>query len=197
MPRLLRSQPSRAESGPAPEPALRSIGPRPQSTEAKWDLGPSKVPPPVPFLRAMEANRTSDSPRASGVLDHATLFLCRQGQTWVVVLESPHITAAQLLRRAAHDSYDARVELLSRARLACPDAAIESADGALEGADYEWRIEVRGERERLGELGAALQSELSGRRTRQRHQRRLIARRAKRNCRAGWFPSFARRPLSF
>ncbi|HEX4175199.1 MAG TPA: hypothetical protein VHY81_04710 [Acidimicrobiales bacterium] len=147
----------------------------------------------------MEANSTSETPNASGVLDCATLFLCRQGQTWVVVLESPSVTAAQLLRRSSHDSYDARFELLSLARSACPDAAIESTDGALEGADYEWRIEVRGVREHAGDLGVALQRELSGTRSRKRkgHQRRLATRQAARGCRAGWFPSFAGRPISF
>ncbi len=145
----------------------------------------------------MEANRTSESPKANGVLDRVTLFLCRQGHTWVVVLESPRLTAAQLLRRSGRDAYDARYELLSRARLACPDAAIESVDGALEGADYEWRIEVRGIREHPGDLGAAVQRELSTTRRHGRHQRRLATRQAARGCRAGWFPSFAGRPLSF
>jgi hypothetical protein len=148
----------------------------------------------------MEANRTSETsetPNASGVLDCATLFLCRQGPTWVVVLESPSVTAAQLLRRSGHDAYDARFELLSRAQSACPDAAIDCTDGALEGADYEWRIEVRGLRDHVGDLGAALQRELSGKRQRQRHQRRLATRQVARSCRAGWFPSFAGRPLSF
>jgi len=49
----------------------------------------------------MEANRTSTTSGKHGVLDCATVFLCRQGQTWVVVLESPSVTAAQLLRGAA------------------------------------------------------------------------------------------------
>jgi hypothetical protein len=145
----------------------------------------------------MEANHTSKAPSTNGVLDCATLFLCRQGQTWVVVLESPSITAAQLLRHAANDTYDARFELLSKARSACPDATIESTDGALEGADYEWRIEVRGLREHAGDLGAALQRALSGKRKNQRHQRRLATRKMERGCRAGWFPSFAGRPLTF
>jgi hypothetical protein len=116
----------------------------------------------------------------------------------VVVLESPSVTAAQLLRRSAHDAYDARWDLLSRARSACPDAAFETTDGALEGADYEWRIEVRGTSENAGDLGGALERELSGKRQRrQRHQRRLATRTAARGCRAGWFPSFTGRPLSF
>ena len=145
----------------------------------------------------MEANRTSKTPSKHGVLDSATLFLCRQGQTWVVVLESPSVTAAQLLRRSAHDTYDARWDLLSRARSACPDAAFETTDGALEGADYEWRIEVRGTRENAGDLGAALERELAGTRKRQRHQRRLATRQVARGCRAGWKPSLAGRPSFF
>ena len=145
----------------------------------------------------MEANRTSKTPSKHGVLDSATLFLCRQGQTWVVVLEAPSVTAAQLLRRSAHDTYDARWDLLSRARSACPDAAFETTDGALEGADYEWRIEVRGMRENAGDLGAALERELSGTRKRQRHQRRLATRQVARGCRAGGFQSPAGRPLFF
>ena len=145
----------------------------------------------------MEANRTSQTPSTHCVLDTATLFLCRQGQTWVVVLESASITAAQLLRRSAHDTYDARFELLSRAQAACPDASFETTDGALEGADYEWRIEVHGLREHAGDLGEALQRELSGSRKRKGHQRRLATRQPERGCRAGWFPSVTGRPLSF
>lgn len=145
----------------------------------------------------MEANRTSQTPSKHGVLDSATLFLCRQGQTWVVVLESPSVTSAQLLRRSAHDTYDARFDLLSRARAVCPEAEFETTDGALEGADYEWRIEVRGVSEHAGDFGAALQRELSGKRKPQRHQRRLASRTVERGCRAGWFPSMSGRPLSF
>lgn len=145
----------------------------------------------------MEANRTSQTPGTHCVLDSATLFLCRQGQTWVVVLESPSVTTAQLLRRSAHDTYDARFDLLSRARTACPDADFETTDGALEGEDYEWRVDVRGMREFAGDLGEALLRELSGKRKRQRHQRRLATRVAERGCRSGWFPSLSGRPLSF
>jgi hypothetical protein len=145
----------------------------------------------------MEANRTSKILCSHTVLDCATLFLCRQGQTWVVVVESPSVTAAQLLRRSAHDTYDARFDLLSRARSACPDADFESTDGALEGADYEWRIEVRGVRQQAGDLGAALQRELSGKRKPQGHQRRLATRQVARGCRNGGLPWFEGRPLSF
>ena len=153
------------------------------------------APSPTVSL-AMEANRTSETPSANGVLDSATLYLCRQGQTWVVVLESPRITAALLLRRSGRDSYDARFELLSRARSACPDAAIVTTDGAVEGADYEWRLEVRGMQEREGDLGVALQRVLTTKRQ-QRHQRRLATRTVARGCRAGWFPALTGRPLSF
>jgi hypothetical protein len=145
----------------------------------------------------MEANRTSKIPSSHAVLDCATLFLCRQGHTWVVVVESPSVTAAQLLWRLAHDTYDARFDLLSRARSACPDADFESTDGALEGADYEWRIEVRGLRQHAGDLGSALQRELSGKRNPQRQQRRLVTRQVAGGCRAGGRPSFAGRPLAF
>jgi hypothetical protein len=145
----------------------------------------------------MEANQTSKITGGKGVVDSATLYLCRQGKTWVVVVESPGITGALLLRHTGRDAYDARFELLSRARLACPDAAIESTDGAAEGADYEWRLEVRGLQECKGDLGVRLHHELSGKRQLQRHQRRLLLRQSARNCRAGRFPSFSGRPHSF
>ncbi|HXP33365.1 MAG TPA: hypothetical protein VN820_05065 [Acidimicrobiales bacterium] len=90
----------------------------------------------------MEANDTSNVPGHGGVIDRATLYLCRQGEKWVVVIESARISSALGLRDAGQDAYDARFELLSRARRACPDAAIFSTDGALESADYGWRCEV-------------------------------------------------------
>ena len=61
----------------------------------------------------MEANHTSEISSESPVLDCATLYLCRQGRTWVVVVESPSFTGALLLRHAGSDSFDARYELLS------------------------------------------------------------------------------------
>ncbi len=144
----------------------------------------------------METNSTSEArDEDTAVVDSATLFLCRQGQTWVVVLESPRFTGALLLRHASHDAYDARFELLSRVRRACPDAAVVTGDEAAEGADYEWRLEVRGVQVSAGDLGVALRTELSGKRP--THQRRLLQRQAARNCRTGWFPSFSGRPLSF
>jgi hypothetical protein len=143
----------------------------------------------------MEANRTSESPSESPVLDCATLYLCRQGRTWVVVVESPGFTGALLLRHAGPDSFDARYELLSRTRRARPGAAVSTTDGAVEGADYEWRLDVRCVEESPGDLGLALRAELSDRRP--RHQRRLAGRQAARHCRDSWFSSFSGRPLSF
>ncbi|HWD55016.1 MAG TPA: hypothetical protein VG346_07825 [Acidimicrobiales bacterium] len=143
----------------------------------------------------MEANSTSKINADRGALDCATLFLCRQGQTWAVVVESPGITGALLLRHAGPDTYDARFELLTRARLACPGADIVVTDGAAEGADYEWRLEVRGVEECAGDLGLRLHHELSGKR--QRHQRRLLLRQPARNCRASWSRTPTGRPLSF
>lgn len=143
----------------------------------------------------MEANRTSEIPSESPVLDCATLYLCRQGRTWVVVVESTSYTGALLLRHAGPDSFDARYELLSRARRARPAAAISTTDGAVSGDDYEWRLDVRAVEECEGDLGLALRSELSDRRP--RHQRRLAGRQSSRHCRAGWFSSFSGRPHSF
>ncbi len=101
------------------------------------------------------------SPGEGKTTDGATLYLCRQGPTWVVVIESPRITAAVRLRHSGRDPYDARSKLLSTARRACPGAAIVSADGALESADYEWRLEVRGVEAHEGDLGLAIHHALS------------------------------------
>ena len=87
--------------------------------------------------------RAAPTSPAGGVVDHATLYLCRRGAMWAVVIESPRVRGALRLDHAGNDPYDARFELLSRARRACPDAAIVSTDGALESADYEWRLEVQ------------------------------------------------------
>ena len=66
-----------------------------------------------------------------------------------------------MLRHSGRDPYDAWSELLSTARRACPGAAIVSADGALESADYEWRLEVRGVEAHEGDLGLAIHHALS------------------------------------
>src|ERR1700722_1213701 len=109
----------------------------------------------------MEPNSTPHSPGPSLVTDCATLYLCRQGARWVVILESPRVKSAVRLRHAGRDSFDARFELLSRARKACPDASILSADGALEAPYYEWRLEVRGMQLHSDALGVAFHPELA------------------------------------
>jgi hypothetical protein len=42
----------------------------------------------------MEANDTSKVPGHGGVIDRATLYLSRQGEKWVVVIESARISGA-------------------------------------------------------------------------------------------------------
>ena len=145
----------------------------------------------------MEANRISEIPGRGQIVDTATLLLCRQGGTWVVVIESPRIRGALRLRlqHSGRDADDARDELLARARRACPDATIESADGALETADHEWRLEVRGVEARSGDLGVALHRELAAEpRT---HKRRLDGKTWRRHCPAGRCPMLPGRPRSF
>ncbi len=106
-------------------------------------------------------HKPSSNVPGDGVNDDATLYLCRQGQRWVVVIESPRITGALRLDHFGGDSYDAQFELLRRAGRACPDAVITSTDGARKSKDYEWRLEVRGVEAQAGDLGVALHRELS------------------------------------
>ena len=142
----------------------------------------------------MEPKSESSSLHHTGVIDSATLFLCRQGRRWVVVIESPRITGAVAFQSASGDSNDARFELLSSARRACPDAAIMSTDGALESADYEWRLEVRGIEPRAGDLGEALHRELAPEDSNgQRAPRNWVGRR----CHWGMSPSVSGRPRNF
>ena len=143
----------------------------------------------------METERSSEVPDGGGVLDCATLYLCRHIRTWVVVLESPRVTGAVLLRRSCRHADDARFELLSRVRSACPDAAIVISDGAPEDALYDWRLELRGTQQRSGDLGAALQREMSAKRP--RHQRRLATEQASLGCRDHSSGSSPNRPPSF
>ena len=91
----------------------------------------------------MEPAHSARAHGQRGVIDAATLYLCRQGPRWVVVIESPRVAGAVRLRHAGRDPYDARFGLLNTGRRACPDASIISTDGALESADYEWCLEVR------------------------------------------------------
>jgi hypothetical protein len=134
-------------------------------------------------------------PGQDGVVDGATLYLCRQRDTWVVVIESTGLSGALRLRGAGQDAYDARFELLSKARRACPDAAIFSTDGALEGADYEWRVEMRGVQANAGDLGVALHRELSAKT--EAHVRRRSQRQTFRKCHWGRCPEVSGRPRAF
>lgn len=108
----------------------------------------------------MRPRSTSNVPTHGEVIDSATLYLCRQGPRWVVVIDSPRCSGAVSFHHTGSDSTDARLALLARARDACPDAAIMHTDGALTSEDYEWRVEVRGVAARPGDLGVALQRAL-------------------------------------
>ena len=143
----------------------------------------------------MEPNGTSSTADSGEVIDEATLYLCKQGAKWVVVIESSRVRGAFRLRYDGRDSYDARFELLSTARRACPDASIVSSDGALDAEDYEWRLDVRAMQSEAGELGAALHRELTAKPA--HHVRRLARRRAARTCQWGRFRTARGRPLSF
>jgi hypothetical protein len=113
----------------------------------------------------MQSRSSSGTSADSQIIDSATLYLCRQGPRWVVVIESPGVSAAVPLRGTDREPHDARFDLLVRARDACPDATIMSVDGALTSEDYEWRIEVRGVEQRSGDLGVALFRELGSKST--------------------------------
>ena len=142
----------------------------------------------------MQPRSRSNTPQHRGVIDFATLYLCRQGPRWVVVIESPRVKGAVPLYHAGDDAYDARFELLTSARRACPDAAIMSTDGALTSADYEWRVEVRGIEMRPGDLGVALHRELSTEPTPAENMpRQTLGRR----CHWGLSSSFSGRPRTF
>jgi hypothetical protein len=147
----------------------------------------------VPLM--MGANNTSNDPGHAAVHDNATLYLCRQGERWVVVIESPLVRGALRLHHEGRDLYDARFVLLSCARRACPDAAIVSTDGALEGADWEWRLDVQRIEARAGDIGLALHREISARP--RPDPRRPSPRQVVRQCHWGRFPEVSGRPRSF
>jgi hypothetical protein len=109
----------------------------------------------------MEQRGQAHAPAPRGVTDRATLYLCRQGPRWVVVMESPGFTGALAFGHAGSDADDARFALLARTHYACPDAAVSSRDGAVDAADFEWRLEVEGMAVAPGDLGRALHRELS------------------------------------
>jgi hypothetical protein len=142
----------------------------------------------------MEQRSSFNAPGHQGVVDRATLYLCRQGTRWVVVIESSRISRVRRLPVSAGDTYDARFQLLCVARRACPDAAIISTDGALESTDYEWRIDVRGVEARPGDLGEALDRTLS---TGSEDVDRSAHQRVGRRCHWGLSPAVSGRPRRF
>jgi hypothetical protein len=143
----------------------------------------------------MQPRNNAGVPLHSQIIDGATLYLCRQGQRWVVVIESPRVAGAVPFHPTGRDSLDARFELLAVAHSACPDATVMSTDGAMTSEDYEWRVEVRGIAARPGDLGVALQHELSAEPVAgwDVPKRPVIGRR----CHWGLSPSFSGRPRRF
>jgi hypothetical protein len=144
----------------------------------------------------MQPGNKASIPVQSGVIDGATLYLCRQGARWVVVIESPRVTGALPFRHTGHDGLDARFDLLTLAHQACPDATIMSSDGAITAADYEWRIDIRGVVPCRGDLGVALHGVLASGSDREDEgstARSVIGRR----CHWGLSPSVSGRPRTF
>jgi hypothetical protein len=143
----------------------------------------------------MQPRNDAGVPLHSQVIDGATLYLCRQGQRWVVVIASPRVAGAVPFHPTGRDSLDARFELLAVAHAACPDATVMSTDGAMTSEDYEWRVDVRGIAARPGDLGVALQQELSTESVAGKAvaKRPVIGRR----CHWGLSPSFSGRPRRF
>jgi hypothetical protein len=142
----------------------------------------------------MQPRSRPNVPVHTGVIDSATLYLCRQGAKWVVVVESPRVEGAVTLRNAGRDAFDAQFELLMQARSACPSASFISTDGARLSAEYEWRVEVRGIQARAGDLGVALHREFSGETTPVASPSRLAL---GHRCHWGLSPSFSGRPRAF
>jgi hypothetical protein len=143
----------------------------------------------------MQPRNDAGVPLHSQVIDEATLYLCRQGLRWVVVIESARVTGALPFHHTGRDSHTARLELLTLARQACPDATVMSTDGALTSEDYELRAEVRGITARPGDLGVALHRELAAGFAGERDVAKwpVIGRR----CHWGVSPSFSGRPRRF
>ena len=76
-------------------------------------LSAQKVPHERGVPLMMQPRKNAGVPVHGQVIDGATLYLCRQGQRWVVVLESPRVTDAVPFRHAGRDGYQARFELLT------------------------------------------------------------------------------------
>ena len=142
----------------------------------------------------MSSRRRSNASGEGRTTDGATLYLCRQGPTWVVVIESPASRVPCVsATRAPTPTTRGPSSSPWRAR-ACPGAAIVSTDGALESADYEWRLEVRGVEAHEGDLGLAIHHALSA--GAPRHVKRIPQRGARRRCHWGLAP-VSGRPRSF
>ena len=143
----------------------------------------------------MRPKHNAGVPLHSQVIDGATLYLCRQGLRWVVVIESPRVSGAVPFHHIDRDIDDARIELFRLTRLACPDATVMGTDGALTSEDYECRMDVRGVTGRPGDLGIALYRELCA----QSADRSDLPARATigQRCHWGLSPSFSGRPRRF
>jgi hypothetical protein len=168
--------------------------PDPPDRGPQWAFRPSKLPRARAFYWSMEQQKRTSTPGYRGVVDCATLYLCRQGDRWAVVFESPRIRAVVPLRYTGRDPYDAHSELLACASRACPDAAIASTDGARASADYEWRLDVRGVEAHPGDLGIALHRALSAEAAR---TPRSTPHRIGRRCHWGLSPAVSGRPRTF
>ena len=141
-----------------------------------------------------EPKKWSSDELHAGVIDSATLYLCRQGSRCVVVIESPRMKGAVLLNHVSSDSDGARSELLACVHQSCPDAVVMTTDEAQAASDYEWRIEVRGVATRRGDLGVALHRELSAEST---HNDDPPHRAFGGRCHWSMNPAFSGRPRTF
>ena len=110
----------------------------------------------------------------------------------IVVIESTCLRGALRLH-SGRDTHDARGALVSQARRARPDAAVVSIDGALDDADDEWWLELRGVEAHAADLGLALHRALGAGTS--PHVRPTVSRRTARGCHFGLspFPSGRRR----
>ena len=113
----------------------------------------SQAAPARGVLFVMRPRNPSSIPAHSEHIDGATLYLCRQGRRWVVVIESPRYQR----RRVAHPRGPRRSRRPAPPARPSPPGLPRRrhhhTDGALTAEDYEWRIEVRGVVAHPGDLG--------------------------------------------
>ena len=149
LPGLEHFGPGPAVRAPAPwpgEPPHNGTVPRGTGATPRMGLLAQQGIPPRGVPLVMQPRNTSDAPAHNGTIDGATLYLCRQGPRWVVVIESP----TRHRRRAAPSRRSLTATMLgssscraSRARPApTPPSSVPTGPSTSE--DYEWRIEVRG-----------------------------------------------------